>query len=104
MINYELLERLLEYLYDQPAEGAILVFLPGLQEITKLVTALQVRQNNASCALNSKASSNKLRGAWVARNETADGGGGGVVIIRLFRFLKYYVFRPPMPRRPRPFT
>ena len=40
VINYELLAALLEYITLNHDEGAILVFLPGMQEITKLVDEL----------------------------------------------------------------
>lgn len=39
-INYPLIEAALEHICRVGGEGAVLVFLPGLQEITKLVTAL----------------------------------------------------------------
>jgi len=37
VINYELIAELLEYITLNHEEGAILVFLPGMQEITKLI-------------------------------------------------------------------
>ena len=40
VINYELLAKLLEYITLNHEDGAILVFLPGMQEITKLVDEL----------------------------------------------------------------
>lgn len=40
MINYEAISSLLEYITYNFEEGAILVFLPGLAEITKMLEAL----------------------------------------------------------------
>ena len=40
VINYELIGKLLEKLTENNEEGAILVFMPGFQEITKLVEEL----------------------------------------------------------------
>ena len=40
IINYELIAKLLEYIAKNNDEGAILCFLPGFQEITKLVEEL----------------------------------------------------------------
>ena len=41
VINYELVANLLAHINDNFDEGAILVFMPGLMEITKTVEALQ---------------------------------------------------------------
>lgn len=40
VINYEAISSLLEYITFNFEEGAILVFLPGLAEITKMLEAL----------------------------------------------------------------
>ena len=41
VINYDLIALLLQYINDNMEDGAILVFLPGLMEITKTVEAIQ---------------------------------------------------------------
>ncbi len=40
-INYELIAELIEYIAKNEEEGAILVFMPGLMEITKTIEELQ---------------------------------------------------------------
>ncbi|XP_063993433.1 putative ATP-dependent RNA helicase DHX57 [Diachasmimorpha longicaudata] len=55
-INYDLLEKILEWIvdgdHDYPREGSILVFLPGLAEITSLRDALN--HNSILCPRNGK--------------------------------------------------
>jgi len=53
VINYELIAALLKYIADTQGEGAILVFLPGLMEITKAIEEVKKNQffNNTSTAL-----------------------------------------------------
>ncbi|KNC52644.1 uncharacterized protein AMSG_12174 [Thecamonas trahens ATCC 50062] len=47
-INYELLERLVVHIDESYGEGAILIFMPGMAEISKLVRGITERLRRAS--------------------------------------------------------
>lgn len=44
VINYELLANLLEYITESQDEGAILVFMPGMMEITKAIDEMRRKE------------------------------------------------------------
>lgn len=49
VINYEMMAKLLEYITENNEEGAILCFMPGFQEITKLIDELNKNPFFSDC-------------------------------------------------------
>ena len=50
-IDFDLLEDLVGYIHDTQEEGAILVFLPGMAEISNLHRRLEASRRFAKCWL-----------------------------------------------------